>query len=102
MLRKSVIEELPDFQKVKDENEILQDDDVGDEVAETSLEVLCNFNEEMKLLAMNAFQLQELLTLSLEENDALLEWLQSTESATLRIEEGLTAVVDNIDALGAA
>lgn len=75
MLRKSVIEELPNFQKVKDENEILQDDDVGDEVAETSLEVLCNFNEEMKLLAMNAFQLQELLTLSLEENDALLEWL---------------------------
>lgn len=97
-----MVEELPNFLKIKDESEILQEDDIGDEVAETSLEVLCNFNEEMKLLAMNAFQLQELLTLSLEENDTLLEWLQSMESSTLRIEEGLTTVVGNIDDLGAA
>ena len=54
-LRNKVIEEIPKFQLVKDVNEILQDGDLGNEIAETSLEVLCRFNEEMKFLAMNAF-----------------------------------------------
>lgn len=34
--------------------------DMRDDMAETSLEALVNFNDDMKILAVNAIQMQEL------------------------------------------
>jgi len=46
-----------------------------DEVAENSLEALVSFNEDMKTLALNAYQMQDLLDSALEENDLILKWM---------------------------
>ena len=36
---------------------ILEEDSLGDKIAEVSLEALVSFNEDMKLLALNAYQM---------------------------------------------
>lgn len=41
------------------------DPQLGDEVAENTLDAIAKFNIDMKVLALNAYQLQDLLELSI-------------------------------------
>lgn len=55
-LRESTLDKLPYFQEIKDIQDLVDaDPDMKDEMAEASLEALVSFNDDMKLLAVNAF-----------------------------------------------
>jgi len=44
------------FKDVNDINQLLNDDDdLGDEAAENSIEALVSFNEDMRILALNSY-----------------------------------------------
>jgi len=77
--------------------------DLGDEVAENSLDALANFNKDMRTLAVNAYQMQELMNLAMDENELVLQWMTHLEENTLNLEEelvkmdkGITKVIENI------
>lgn len=63
-----------------------------DEIAEASLEALVSFNDDMKLLAVNAFQMQELTNYVMEENDLMLEWMSKMEAETFKVEDGIQKI----------
>ena len=48
-------------------------------MAENSLDALANFNQDMRTLALNAYQMQELMSLAMDENDLILGWMQQLE-----------------------
>ena len=80
--------DMPYFEQLQAMNElILESDNHGERIAEVSLESLVSFNEDMKVLALNAYQLQDLMKLSLQENEVLVEWIQRLEDTTLLQEE---------------
>ena len=55
-MRESTLDKLPYFQEIKDIQDLVDaDPDMKDEMAEASLEALVSFNDDMKLLAVNAF-----------------------------------------------
>jgi hypothetical protein len=47
--------QLPHFVEIKEIQDLLASDDLGDEVSEMTLDTLASFNEDMKILALNAF-----------------------------------------------
>ena len=53
------------------------------EVAENSFDAILHFNQDMKILAMNAYQMQELLSYSAEENDLIINWLARLDACTV-------------------
>jgi len=53
------------------------------------MNALTSFNNDMKALALNAYQLEDLLDLSLQENDAFIEWLSVMEDRTTKSESRL-------------
>ena len=86
-LKETAIQKVAYFNKVKDEQAVVHaNPQLGDEAAEDSLEALVSFNEDMKTLALNAYQMQDLLDCALEENDLILEWMQQLENSTLEAE----------------
>ena len=68
-----------------------------DEVAENSLEALVSFNEDMKTLALNAYQMQDLLDSALEENDLILQWMNQLEGATFKAEEDIVKMSKSVE-----
>lgn len=58
-------------------------------MSENALEALVCFNDEMKTLASNAYQLQELLGAAINENKTLTKWMTDLEDATLESEAGV-------------
>jgi hypothetical protein len=78
------------FHSIKDINDMLEDnEELGHQVAENTLDVISCFNADMKVLALNAYQLQDLLELTLKENDVLLEWMQYIEYSVLESESAI-------------
>lgn len=72
-LREQALEKLPYFQDINDIKDLIDSNpEMQDDVAENSLEALVSFNEDMKTLALNAYQMQDLLDSALEENDLIL------------------------------
>lgn len=47
------------------------------------MEAIISFNKDMQGLAMNAYQMQELLNLSVKENELILERLSKIEDVTI-------------------
>jgi hypothetical protein len=68
-----------------------------DDVAENSLEALVSFNEDMKTLALNAYQMQDLLDSALEENDLILQWMNKLEGATFKAEEDIIKMSKSVE-----
>ena len=68
-----------------------------DEVAENSLEALVSFNDDMKTLALNAYQMQDLLDSALEENDLILQWMNQLEGATFKAEEDIVKMSKSVE-----
>jgi len=78
------------FQNIKDISNMVNDnEDFGHEVAENTLDALSIFNADMKILALNAYQLQDLLELTLKENDVMLDWITYLEQTTLESESAI-------------
>lgn len=59
------------------------------EVAENSFNAIVRFNEDMKILATNAYQMNELLGYAMQENDLILDWVTKLEANTISAEESL-------------
>ena len=92
-LRDDTIEKLPYFQEIQDIQDLVDSNpDMKDEIAEASLEALVSFNDDMKLLAVNAFQMQELTNYVMEENDLMLEWMSKMEAETFKVEDGIQKI----------
>ena len=73
------------------------DPKLGDEVAENTLDAIAKFNIDMKVLALNAYQLQDLLELSIQENELMINWLAYLENKTIRNEEKLYKIIDKAE-----
>lgn len=91
---------MPYFQEIKEVNDLLAaNPDMTNEAAEESLEALVSFNKDMKTLALNAYQMQELTSLAMQENDLMLEWLAAMETSTLKVEDDLTRMAGIVKAV---
>jgi len=89
-LRDDTLASLPYFQEIQDVHDLMiANPNMKDEVAEQSLEALVSFNADMKTLALNAYQMEELTGYAMEENDLMLEWLGHMEATTLKVEDDL-------------
>ena len=53
---------------------------------------LVALNEDMKKLAVNAFQMEKLASYSLKENDLTLDWVNEMDDETIKLEEGLARI----------
>lgn len=96
-MKQDALNQFPYFNEMKDLKTLVEDNpNLGDEVAENSLDALVSFNEDMKTLALNAYQMQELLDAALEENNVILEWMQQLEDGTLDAEKDIVKMSQNI------
>lgn len=96
--REQALEKLPFFQDVNDIKDLIESNpEMQDEVAENSLEALVSFNEDMKTLALNAYQMQDLLDSALEENDLILQWMNQLEGATFKAEEDIVKMSKSVE-----
>lgn len=89
-LRDETLANLPYFQEIQDVHDLMMaNPNMRDEAAEQSLEALVSFNADMKTLALNAYQMEELTGYAMEENDLMIEWLGHMEASTLKVEDNL-------------
>ena len=96
-MKQDALNQFPYFNEMKDLKTLVENNpNLGDEVAENSLDALVSFNEDMKTLALNAYQMQELLDAALEENNVILEWMQQLEDGTLDAEKDIVKMSQNI------
>jgi len=97
-LREQALEKLPYFQDINDIKDLIDSNpEMQDDVAENSLEALVSFNEDMKTLALNAYQMQDLLDSALEENDLILQWMNKLEGATFKAEEDIIKMSKSVE-----
>jgi hypothetical protein len=96
-LRDMALSQLPSFMEVKEVQDLIEQDNLGDEKSELSLETLASFNEDMKVLALNAYQVRDMLRISLEENELLIDWLGHMEYKTTQVQEKVAANLTQID-----
>lgn len=68
-------------------------------MAENTFEALVAFNSDMKDIALNAYQLQTLLSNGIEENILLLDWMGEQEKRTLKYEESIATLGDKIETM---
>ena len=70
------------MKELKQETESDQDDEKQQNefwVAENTFEAIVQFNSDMKTLAANAYQLHDLLNLTMQENDVMMDWLKDLQ-----------------------
>lgn len=97
-LREQALEKLPYFQDINDIKDLIDSNpEMQDDVAENSLEALVSFNEDMRTLALNAYQMQDLLDSALEENDLILQWMNKLEGATFKAEEDIIKMSKSVE-----
>lgn len=97
-MREQALEKLPYFQDINDIKDLIDSNpEMQDDVAENSLEALVSFNEDMKTLALNAYQMQDLLDSALEENDLILQWMNKLEGATFKAEEDIIKMSKSVE-----
>ena len=90
---------LPMLQDVQHLNLIIsQDEDLGDVIAENALDAIAEMNRDMRCLAANAYQLKDLMNISLEENDLAINWMNKLEQNTIKQEDGLLELGHRVDA----
>ena len=65
------------------------------EVAENCYDAIVRFNEDMKILAMNACQMNELLRYALQENHLIKDWTNKLEQNTAQAEEAILLLSDD-------
>lgn len=84
LLKKEVSDQIPYFKSIVEKLKIinLNDKTYTDVAAEESLEAIVNFNDDLKLLSSNAFNLEEMFQAALKENEIIIEWIKSIEEKT--------------------
>jgi hypothetical protein len=63
---------------------------------ENALEALVSFNDDMKRIAMNAYQMKDLISYVQKENDLLIAWFEATEENIILGEEQLAGLNKSI------
>lgn len=92
-VKEKLVKKLPMFIDFKDMEDIVEKDpNMKDKVAETSFDSLVYFNKDMKTLALNAYQMKDLIGYVQEENDILLEWMSWMETDCFLNEEMICKV----------
>jgi hypothetical protein len=74
-------------------------DDHQDLNTENAIDALVSFNSDMRKIAMNAYQMKDLLAYVQEENDLLLAWLEMAEQDVILGEEQLAGLNSSLLAL---
>lgn len=82
-------------------NLVRRDRKLGVEAVENYLEAVVSMNADMKVLAANAYQLQDIVDQVMEENEILGEWMRMLELDTLEAEKAVSKVSGDIDASAA-
>ena len=54
-IKEDAVEKLPNFLSIKTMDDIIQEEDFGDETTENAFNAISEFNEEMRFLSLNAF-----------------------------------------------
>lgn len=93
-LHNEAAQKLPYYKMIR---KMSMDPALGDEVAENTLDAIAKFNIDMKVLALNAYQLQDLLELSIQENELMINWLSYLENKTIKNEEKLYKIIDKAE-----
>ena len=52
----------------------------AEKIAQNTLDSIVTFNRDMRTLALNAYQLEDLMNFSLEENDLLIRWMKNLDA----------------------
>ena len=90
-MKKQAIKILPNAEQLTQMDKLIEKDvDLGDNMTEAVFEMLVDFNHDMKTMAMNTYQMQELLELSILENRLMVEWCEHLEQQTLDSERVIT------------
>ena len=91
--RDEILAMIPAYLEIQDLNQLINEtDDHQDLSTENALEALVSFNDDMKRIAMNAYQMKDLITYVQKENDLLLAWLNTTEDDVIFGEEQLVGL----------
>lgn len=79
-----VIIEHKEFIEIEEKMKLNDSIDMGDETnpEEDALEAIACFNDNMNTIAMNAFQMEKLLSLSMQENKVIEDWLSQLNKTT--------------------
>ena len=97
-LKNQIIERLPYFQEVNEMQDIINSNpEVGDQSTETALDAVASFNQDMKVLALNAYQLQDLLNAAVLENKLMVQWMTKLENQTLKAEERIVGLYNKVE-----
>ena len=92
-LRAMALAQLPSFVEIKEIQDLVNaDDGLGDDISELTLDTLASFNEDMKVLALNAFQVQDMLDKCVQENDLLIDWMGHMEFQTTGVQDKINSV----------
>lgn len=84
-----VIIEHKEFIELEEKMELNDTMEQGNETnqEEDALEAIARFNESMNTIAMNAFQMEKLLSLSMQENKVIEDWLTQLNLTTEETEQ---------------
>ena len=100
-LKGQIVEQLPYFQEVNEVQDIIDSNpEVGDAQTENALDAIVSFNQDMKTLALNAYQLQDLLNSAVLENRLMVQWMQKLETQTLEAEDKIVGIYNKIEDYG--
>ena len=64
--------------------------------SEISLEAIVHFNEDMKIISMNAFQMEKLLGLCMQENKVILQMIENLDAQSHSIQSDLLRNTRNV------
>lgn len=98
-LKETATAKLQELREVHEIKEVLRmNPDLNDEVTESSFEALVCFNDDMKQLALSAYQLHDLMRLVQEENNIILQIMGHQECLTLECEDKLRTIMSDLEA----
>lgn len=87
-IKVQIIQQLPIYLSIEKISKLAEDSPtLGDKKSENALEAVMRFNEDMRMLSLTSFQMQDLLESALQEHDQMIEWLLDLEQLTLHVEE---------------
>lgn len=73
---------------IQDLNQLMNEtDDHQDQSTENAIEAIVSFNSDMNKIAMNAYQMKDMISYVLQENELLINWLEKAEQDIINDED---------------
>ena len=73
--KQEAVNKIDYFQEIQELSHLVNSNEIGNAKAEDLLDQLASFNDDMKLMVMNSYQMNELAGYILKENDLIIEWM---------------------------